>query len=1179
MDPTYSINPDQFNPNSDDIRSAMNFINTVALPARVINGGIGVLAEFACQSHPTAEKVCEKVGDVFQGVGQVVDRIIPDEVKQLPKKAAFNLAENYGIPIKETEYALESGMIVGGAFVFGGAVKTAKIIKLKKGTQAPVTLDIEMPVLEGSNGLITGTSPDAFLKYYFIKKNKTMNVHVNWLGSEECAGGNSVGTVGKALTAIKEFSRKQGVKELYIQWNSANQRLLDCAKRTKHFTYLGEYPHFSPSNLKHLENIPLARVPHGIDVFPTFKVNSYKLLGVALPILGLSGNKGFANQNAPDLLTKKFIKEFLTEKQPFSQKPGLKAHFDGVVGPTESEKMVEHFETLREILQQKEFFQAQRNQQEQGMMWEKTFSYLQEAAHTLGSRELAKAATLGKTGYDIYQAETAIQALGAGASIGAIAPHAAVIAFAAVSLVGLFQEEDEDESINAFNQLLLEQLQSISRQIEESRKEMRQCFDLLDQKIKDMYDHIREAFHGLSSQMVKMHGSIHYNLNTLQHDLSILWSELNYAHDQQFLSPLHQTLDRIEHFKDRNGISSNIPSKEFKKLCISLEQYILNPSNAEGFNGALYLQNKTPRKINQTLLNPNIGSLLGYFVGYAQSNLMVVFPEDVHAASLPNIQLWQIATKAYIQLRLTQAEEPYDTEGHRIQAIIDRGNQAISAMKTLANNQRLYNQLVDNYEKEISALKACEECFLEHKREEALRLASIQREKDFDALNKNLPHPESDMHPCYTPIYNEYKATYLERLQDAKEYLKTFDASLLKYEKSLLPYQKEHLGIPVAMPYSVEQQNYNFLSMPLLMSQGGIVEKIPAFYRLAEHFSLGRLQFRYKIANHDYTMMNGTADLPTREIYPRRGTSFIPNMSYQAYGSFKMTLELSVDVVFTLENGSSSPVMTISCKGSPSLKYAQCPTTALFAGMPVSALIIDSLWKDPSAEFSIQLKNDQAFENSVKRAINHHLEMIKKELSKELAITPAYLEQVEKVESSLNLLKSYSKLAAFPKEVLDKIESIQKKPEILDFQIDERLAFSSYQNWPKSEDFSNLKTLIGDQVTTHPGRSNSFIESTHYFVSRLHACILQLDESNVFCELSQIPIKEVRFKSKKLRQEVNLSPSESSFQSKQEKKDIKRLEKLVITQSEMINEQKKEIQHLSQKMEMILQLLLQQQNK
>lgn len=718
---------------------------------------------------------------------------------------------------------------------------------------------------------------------------------------------------------------------------------------------------------------------------------------------------------------------------------------------------------------------------------------------------------------------------------------------------------------------------------------MHQRFDQLDQSIKDLYDNIRESFRGLSDQMVRMHDAVHYDLQKIEHDLSVLWSELKYAHEQQFLSPLRKTVDTIKNFKARNG-SAKIPSEQFKKLCISLEDWILNPPNAQGFNGTLYLQAETARKANHTLESANIASLLGYLAVYAESNLKAAFPHKIGVEELPNVLLWQTAAKNYIQLRSKQPAEAYDTEGKRIQAIIDQGQNMVLVVEKLINNEPLFHQLVDNFEKEIAALNACEDSFLADKRNEDHRMANKQRQRAFEAIKEALPepHPHLLISPSYVQRYGQYKAAYLSALQSAEGCKGSFDISLLKHEKTLLPSAKELLGIPAAMPYPRDRQIYDFYPMPLLIGQARILSKMPVIYKLAEHFGLGSLQFHYKITGHKYLCrgydISNTAIADVRIGPMQMGSTFLPDSGKETvYPNQSRTLEMQIDVGFSLEKGPASPIMTVSCKGALPTQGLSGGDDTLFGAQPISALMIEMLWKDPKSEVSIQLKNDHSFENSLKTAVNKQQQLIKGGLSAELAATAAYQKQVEKVKSAFNLLRAYGRLAAFPKEILEKMELVHSKLKILDFHISGGLALSSYQEWPKAEDFLALKKMIADQVAHHKHRENPLVGSVRHYLWRLHGCALQVKEAKILDGLEHLPIDDIY--AALAGNQIPPVPLDMNH--------VQRLQRqvedlgLVVQvqnakleqQNQLIKQQTGKIEAMAQKIDMIAEFLLKQQRR
>lgn len=1164
------------------VQNAMTAVNIASLPFRAVNTAVDYVAESVCSTHPTVQKACDKVGKVFEDIGGVLGKMVPQQAADFP----VDLALKYNLPLNDTSYAAESAMILGSALIVGGAAKIVKKIKVKK--RGAVSSEFNANPVKFESG-IKEFSHDARLEYCYVKKDHTLNVYIQWLASQEIKKKKSSGTVGQALSAIKEIAQSEGAKDVYLQWYPTNRRLYEFALKSKKLTYIGNFEKFKPGHLPHLEGTVTQTTPFSL---PVFKLNSYKLSSIALPILGVVGSQTFADDSVvKDLLSQKLEREFskipedgsgrfMSAKLSYWAKQNrLRGHLNEVLGDEEASKVMTDIDKLIVVLENPKVVQEYTKINHMRVKeWNNCFKYIQRGAQVLGSPGLAKAATVAKIGCDIYGAVGVIRAMGAAAPLAMVAPHMSAIIFAGITLSGLFQ--DEDESNSAFNELLLANLHHISAQIEQTRDEMHHRFNHLDKKVVDLHLHLRETFKGLTTTMVRHYSSLCYDLKKTEHDLSILWKELEYKHDQLFLLPLQEHLDTITFYKERHG-TDRIPSKKFGKLCTALERWLLIPPNSCGFNGTLYLEVQTPRKINQTLTIANLEALLGYLAGYAEQKLSIQFPKEIDLLSLPNLAIWQTAAKAYIKLRSSQSFEQYDIEGKRLEAIIKRGTETVQVIEILTDQtSQHFVRLIENYKNEVAMLKAIEENFLDNKRQESLVNGNLQRLNELSLLKEKIPNYDTNAgmreRPDVQRTYVVFKDSYYQAIEKAQTCDDWFDQPMLKQDKSIIPNPFGLLSLPLAMPYPKEAQmqaQYQFFSLPLLIDRKEIVEKIPMIYKLAVHFSLGKFECRYKIKNFEYKRSdNGPVSMHFSVNGARNRTSaFIP-ASMEYFGTpDKNSMEMQLDLDFVQDNGTSTPVLSVLCQGDPPLLINRFNEfVSYIGGMSVQALTLEGLWKDPKSNLSIQLKNnDRSFEATLRDQIIKVQEDLKDNFMKELIATPIYQEQFEKMESSLNILRSYVKLADLGEEVLQSIEAIHAKQQPLDFIIDENCFVSSYQNWAQAEDFSRLTRLIQSK----PMPENPFVNSMRSLISRLHGCILQLNNTEETDELDHLTIEEI--------QEESNSTDDTLLKELIETMRVQMEDqtRIIHEQNQVIQQQNEKFDEMSKKIDLLMQAILKQQTQ
>jgi hypothetical protein len=117
-------------------------------------------------------------------------------------------------------------------------------------------LKINVPSQKGPQGFLTGCSamdPKGNL-HIFVDLLAQGEKHAPTILTEKPSQGIFFGT----LNTLEKYALDQGATEkVFIQWDPMNPRIVDIAKGSKRFTYLGESPHWFPETPGKIETHPV----------------------------------------------------------------------------------------------------------------------------------------------------------------------------------------------------------------------------------------------------------------------------------------------------------------------------------------------------------------------------------------------------------------------------------------------------------------------------------------------------------------------------------------------------------------------------------------------------------------------------------------------------------------------------------------------------------------------------------------------------------------------------------------------------------------------------------------------------------------------------------------------------------------------------------------------------------
>ena len=203
------------------IQTGMMIINTLSLPGRAVEAGVGL----ACRSHPTAEKVCKAAGSLVQSTKNVMSPYVPQPVKNLAGDISSRLAKlpaqmekAHGIPQSETAYCLKSAGIVGSSLAFAGAGKVLQsTVSTIKGSNA-IQKIIKSAANNNSPYVSGGTHKITLLKNTggsleftpFKRADGSMTVFVDFLKAKKPLPGDGGGikvavTTKEAISFLKKL--------------------------------------------------------------------------------------------------------------------------------------------------------------------------------------------------------------------------------------------------------------------------------------------------------------------------------------------------------------------------------------------------------------------------------------------------------------------------------------------------------------------------------------------------------------------------------------------------------------------------------------------------------------------------------------------------------------------------------------------------------------------------------------------------------------------------------------------------------------------------------------------------------------------------------------------------------------------------------------------------------------
>lgn len=125
-------------------------------------------------------------------------------------------------------------------------------------------------------------------------------------------------------------------------------------------------------------------------------------------------------QRLPAVKKKAVIDFVIQKKEPdLRQQRGIEADLQAALDADAAKEMMQGLKLLRQAMHEKQDFE---DMQARKYAWEQALGYMEQSAKILHIPELAMAASAAKMGLDIFMAGAAISALGANASIAAIAP-------------------------------------------------------------------------------------------------------------------------------------------------------------------------------------------------------------------------------------------------------------------------------------------------------------------------------------------------------------------------------------------------------------------------------------------------------------------------------------------------------------------------------------------------------------------------------------------------------------------------------------------------------------------------------------------------------------------------------------------------------------------------------------
>lgn len=370
----------------------------------------------------------------------------------------------------------------------------------------------------------------------------------------------------------------------------------------------------------------------------------------------------------------------------------------------------------------------------------------------LKNKSLQKLATLGIAAVDLYSAGAGLigmQALTLSAALG----PACIIGMSLLTIHSLLKKKKGNNDV--FAQVLMQNLQIISQQIEGLRNEMHAAFDHVFEGQKVIYDTLVDGFKQLSELIQRELQELNINVLQAATHLEISIARLSevvvFGQQVQALHNFRTIINRMESYIRKANLGFKVNASNIERELVDLVGWIKFkgefsvPLN-NGEQKLVELHHGDPNEcLNKVLPHVNsatVNDAIGYLAKYANQNITRLYvteeklpilveekdekkanireekqrevkhdaamidiqqaeqlPPDairVDVDAIVNIEAWSAGVRCYIQAQARFAEHcPLDAE--EITRITETGENMLLFIRSLQINPKLFEKLFSNY--------------------------------------------------------------------------------------------------------------------------------------------------------------------------------------------------------------------------------------------------------------------------------------------------------------------------------------------------------------------------------------------------------------------------------------------------------------------------------------------------
>lgn len=393
---------------------------------------------------------------------------------------------------------------------------------------------------------------------------------------------------------------------------------------------------------------------------------------------------------------------------------------------------------------------------------------------------------------------------------------------------GLFQEDEESPF-----QVIMEQLQHISKQIECMHQEMRVLFEqsfendrLIYEKICLMFESMLSGFNHfdklIQSQFQNLSVPVLELLNSVKLDLNRLIELIKMGIQELKLDGLEDVIRSAEDFKVRRITNREAVQQIYNSLLDwTIVKGPIPPKSASAFltGAALFeanKENKEPENWAKEVIGKDPSHVLGYLERYLSSILKIKLnipkAKKLDNALLCNPVVWSIAMTALIEFREAMNELIVDPGHSSLEKLKEIGENILTFIESIQHTPELFSTLFDSCRNSLNEIQSCIKTAFNKENKEIYSLVGLPDDKIIDVTS------------------------------GVTEALKVVD---IFKAKGKLP-RLEAIGQnSEGSTFLANYYNFSFIQNQILNNQD--IQKIPTQFFLLHKLKLGQFNIQYKI--------------------------------------------------------------------------------------------------------------------------------------------------------------------------------------------------------------------------------------------------------------------------------------------------------------------------------------------